>query len=296
MTALPTLKRRSPKKRSGNMGCGATCSQRTKPTRKTAAATKVVITSGSLQPRSGPSMMPNSRAARPTSDNRAPRGSRGVALSSRDRGLYSATAAAVTATMGRFTRNAEPHQKRSSSAPDTIGPRAPPAPAKPTHMAMARRLSAGGKIAAMSESVAGMISAAPTPWTARPPMTTPVDPARPLISAPTPKTARPTRSAPFRPKRSPSAPPVRRRPANTSAKASTIHCNMVALAFSSLCIVGRATFSDDTAITTMTSERHMIPRRNQRRWWMAGWASSGRSDMGGSSDGGRRHPTTGCET
>ncbi len=61
-----------------------------------------------------------------------------------------------------------------------------------------------------------------------------------------------------------------RRPANTRAKASTIHCNIVALAFSSLCIVGKATFTDDTAMTTMTSDRHMTPRSNQRRWWMAG--------------------------
>ena len=36
-----------------------------------------------------------------------------------------------------LTRNAEPHQNSSSSAPETIGPSAPPAPAKPTHRAIA---------------------------------------------------------------------------------------------------------------------------------------------------------------
>ena len=140
-----------------------------------------------------------------------------MALSSRDRGLYSAIAAAVTATTGTFTRNAEPHQKRWSRAPDTIGPIAAPAPANPTHTAMARWRSSGGKIAVISDSVAGITKAAPAPCTARPTMTTTAEPAKPLITAPMAKTASPTSSAPLRPKRSPSAPAVRSNPANTSA-------------------------------------------------------------------------------
>jgi hypothetical protein len=31
-------------------------------------------------------------------------------------------------------------------------------------------------------------------------------------------------------------------------------------------MLGRATLSDDTAITIITSERHITPSRNQRRW------------------------------
>ena len=83
-------------------------------------------------------MIANSRAARPTMESTAPRGSSGVASSSRDRGLYTATATAVRAMTGRLIKNAEPHQKLSSRAPETIGPIAPPAPANPTQMAIAR--------------------------------------------------------------------------------------------------------------------------------------------------------------
>ena len=128
-----------------------------------------------------------------------------------------ATASAVRATTGTLTRNAVPHQKRSSSAPDTIGPIAAPAPAKPTQMAIARWRSCGGKIAAISDSVAGITRAAPAPWMARPAMTTPADVARPLSTAPPANTPRPASSAPLRPKRSPRAPAVSSSPANTRA-------------------------------------------------------------------------------
>jgi hypothetical protein len=87
ITALPTLKRRSAKYEIGSIGCSATISHRTKPYRTTAATTNEPTTNGSLQPRSAPSMIPNSNAVRPTSDSAAPRGSSGVSLSSRDRGL-----------------------------------------------------------------------------------------------------------------------------------------------------------------------------------------------------------------
>ena len=86
-TALPTLNRRSEKNVSGSIGCGATRSHRTKPTRKTRATANEPTTTPFVQPRSGPSMMPNSSAVSPTSDSTAPRGSSGVASSSRERGL-----------------------------------------------------------------------------------------------------------------------------------------------------------------------------------------------------------------
>ena len=86
-TALPTLNRRSEKNDSGNIGCGATRCQRMKPTMKTRATANAPTTRPSDQPRSGPSMMPNSKAVSPTSESTAPRGSSGVAASSRERGL-----------------------------------------------------------------------------------------------------------------------------------------------------------------------------------------------------------------
>ena len=127
-------------------------------------------------------------------------------------------------------------------------------------------------MAVISDSVAGMTSAAPAPCTALPAMITSAEPAKPLTSAPAPNTAKPANNAPLRPNRSPSAPAVSNSPAKTSAYASTIHWSIAALTSSSLWSVGRATLSDDTAITIITSDRHMIPSRNQRRWWTAGWA------------------------
>ena len=53
--------------------------------------------------------------------------------------------------MGTFTRKADPHQNFSSRAPVTIGPRAPPAPANPAHMAIALRRSWGGKMVVSSD-------------------------------------------------------------------------------------------------------------------------------------------------
>jgi hypothetical protein len=121
------------------------------------------------------------------------------------------------ATTGMLTRKADPHQKRASRAPDTIGPSAPPAPAKPTQMAIARCRSAGGNTAVINDSVAGMMKAAPAPCTARPTMTSAAESASPLISEPVANTPSPTSKAPLRPKRSPSAPAVSSSPANTRA-------------------------------------------------------------------------------
>jgi hypothetical protein len=97
--------------------------------------------------------------------------SSGVPWVSRERGASRATATAAIATTGRFTSTAEPHQNDSRSAPATTGPMAPPAPANPAQTAMARPLSSGGNTAVISDSVAGMTNAEPTPMTARPAMT-----------------------------------------------------------------------------------------------------------------------------
>src|SRR5207237_3520 len=96
------------------------------------------------------------------------------------------------------------------------GPMAPPAPAKPAQMAIARPRSSGGNTAVTVESVAGMTNAAPRPVMPRPTMTSPALPARPLSTAPAAKTPRPLTSASLRPYRSPIAPADSRTPANTS--------------------------------------------------------------------------------
>ena len=77
---------------------------------------------------------------------------------------------AVT-TMGTFTRNTEPHQKCSSSTPPSIGPDAMPIADTPAHTPIAFARSRGSwNTLVMIESVAGMMNAAPTPMSARVPI------------------------------------------------------------------------------------------------------------------------------
>ena len=121
------------------------------------------------------------------------------------------------ATTGRFTSTAEPHQNHSSRSPATIGPMAAPAPANPAHTAIALPRSSGGKTAVISDSVAGITNAEPTPMIPRPAMTWVGLVPRPATTRPTPNSASPPRRAPLRPKRSPSAPAARRKPAKTRA-------------------------------------------------------------------------------
>ena len=118
----------------------------------------------------------------------------------------------------------------------------------------------------MIESVAGMISAAPTPISVRIAMSWFGSLAWLAASAAPPKITRPTTNAPLRPNRSPSAPPGSSRPANTKAYASMIHCSSVPDAPSSRWIVGIATFSALTAMTMMTRLRLRMARISQRRW------------------------------
>ena len=203
-----------------------------------------------------------------------PTGSSGVTWLSRDFGENRATATAATTTRGRLTRIAAPHQNSSSSAPATTGPMAAPAPAKPAHVAMARVRSSGGNTAVMIDSVAGMTNAEPMPMIPRPTMTCPGDVASPAIRRPPPNTPSPPRSAPLRPNRSPRAPADRSNPANTRAYESMIQWSWVAVAPRSCCRRGAATLRDETDMTTRTRDRHMTPRRSQRRRWTSGSSNS----------------------
>ena len=59
------------------------------------------------------------------------------------------------------------HVTSSVSQPPTSGPSASAIADTPAHVPIALPRSAGGNALVMIESVAGIISAAPTPWTAR---------------------------------------------------------------------------------------------------------------------------------
>ncbi len=89
-----------------------------------------------------------------------------------------------------------------------IGPRASAIAETPTQIPIAIPRWRGGKAAVMIDSVAGFISAAPTPCTARAAISTSPLVASPQASDEAVKIARPTMKISRRPRRSPSLPPV----------------------------------------------------------------------------------------
>ncbi len=168
-------------------------------------------------PFSGPSMIPYNSEPNPIIDSNAPTGSSGTSCSSLDDGQMMVTITRAAKAIGTETKNTEPNQKWVSTRPPSSVPMTPPAPANPAHTAIAFGRSCGGKTLVSSDSVDGMMKAAPTPIRQRKSNSTFGLPAWLDSTAALPKIARPTCSAPLRPNLSPSAPAGRSSPAKTTA-------------------------------------------------------------------------------
>jgi hypothetical protein len=115
----------------------------------------------------------------------------------------------------------------------------------------------------MIESAAGEISAAPSPCSAREPMSMPELTERPSSSEATVKITRPIRKSRFRPSRSPARPPSSRKPPKTSAYAFTIHWRFASPRSRSFWIDGRATFTIVASRMTMNWARQIRTRTSQ---------------------------------
>ena len=100
------------------------------------------------------------------------------------------------------------------TAPPTSGPSATPSPLTPDQTPSARPRFSTGAAVLSSVRLSGARIAAPTPWTARAPISAPVVGARAAPADAAVKIAMPTRNMRLRPKRSPSADPVSRKTAN----------------------------------------------------------------------------------
>ena len=87
----------------------------------------------------------------------------------------------------------------SARTPPTSGPIASAIAETPAQIPIAAPRSRAGNTAEMIESVAGIISAAPMPWTVRAPIRSPALPARPQASDETVKTMSPIRKMRRRP-------------------------------------------------------------------------------------------------
>lgn len=149
-----------------SIGCGQRSSQATKAA-SPAAATTAAVMALRPQPKCGPSMIMYTRAPTVTIDSSPPSTSGRPVPSARDGGTSTSAARIATAATGRLIRNVECQEWLCSSHPAVSGPRAMARPEVADHAVMARARSARGKVATSSDSVAGMMTAAPVPMTAR---------------------------------------------------------------------------------------------------------------------------------
>src|SRR5215216_6176212 len=176
----------------------------------------------------------------------------------------------AAAANGTLTMKTADQSNHSSNSPPVSGPRPIPTAARAAQIAIALARSSPVKRLAMIESVAGMISAAPTPMAARTAITWSAESA---ISAPrlaSPKIDTPVWRASFRPKRSPSVPKTSSRPAKTSRYESTIHCSFEGDASNSSCSVGSATLRIVLSSPMITRLSESTPSVLQRRAWTCG--------------------------
>ena len=160
----------------------------------------VAMVAGAVHPHFGASMIARTTVVIPMIDRTAPTRSRGGVSRSLDSGTSATTPMSATATIGMFTKNTEPHQKCSRSQPPRMGPAATDSPATPDHAPIAAARSFGStKTLVRIASVAGKISAAPMPISARAAMSASAlstSPARTEVAA---KASSPTTSARRRP-------------------------------------------------------------------------------------------------
>jgi hypothetical protein len=144
-------------------------------------------------------MMPNTIPPTPRIDNTVPPESRLTGSVEQVLGTASTIATNATTASSADTTNTEPHQNVSSNRPDPSRPSVPPVMANPDQMPTARARCSAGYTLVIVDNVPGMMSAAPTPVTARKasswfPLSVSAD-----ISEPKPNRAVPARRAPRRP-------------------------------------------------------------------------------------------------
>ncbi len=183
-----------------SIGCARRRSQATNTAVVAALRLKPTTVAGAVHPRSGASMMVNTKVPMATVDRARPPTSTGGVAGSREVGTNNAPPSNVTAATGAMATKTLPHQKCSSSQPPVIGPKATPSPVIAPHspIALARSPRSVYRLE-MIARVAGKISAAPTPITARTAISAPGVSTRPPMAVALPNTASPVSRAPLRP-------------------------------------------------------------------------------------------------
>ena len=267
MPPLPVLKLGFRKKRMSSMGTSVCSSHSTNIASTTNETTNAPTVCGAPHPLSGAWMSANTSDEMPTIESSAPMGSSFASSGSRDFGTRNQPPTSARAMIGRLIRNTEPNQKWVSRKPLMSGPIAPATPTVAAQIAIALARSPAGKTFTRIDKVDGMMNAAPTPISARHPISCPIVVACDAAAAPMKKVTSPNCSAPLRPNRSPSAPAENSSPAKTSEYAATTHCNCDSLAPRSRANEGSATFRLELATETISRLRQRTPRVHHRRSW-----------------------------
>jgi hypothetical protein len=172
---------------------------------------------GSVHPRSGPSIAPNTTQDSAAVSSSPPGKSTEGRRSSREFGIFRSAPAATPPARTTFNQNTDCQPNRSSSRPELTRPRTAPAPATPIQAPTAFARCCTGNDDVMIDRVVGITMAAPTPISARAPISGPGVVHRAAAAEADPKISSPRTSSGLRPNRSPSAPAGSNRPANTRA-------------------------------------------------------------------------------
>ena len=116
----------------------------------------------------------------------------------------------------------------------------------------------------MIDNVAGIMKAAPIPWTARKATSVVSFGAKPIAALESANTMTPNRKNVRRPKMSPRRPPVTISTAKVSVYAFTVHSSADSDACRSRWIDGSETFTTVLSSITMNSAKHIAPSVHQR--------------------------------
>ncbi|GJN99719.1 hypothetical protein NJB1907f44_14870 [Mycobacterium marinum] len=131
----------------------------------------------------------------PAAASTAPTTSSGAGSRSADSGTKSSVPVSATAASNTFSQKIDCQDHHCNNRPEASKPTTPLAPATAVQMLTAAARRCAGKLLVMVDSVAGMISAAPTPSKARSPASAVGSVVRVATPDPAPNTTRPTSSA-----------------------------------------------------------------------------------------------------
>ena len=182
-----------------------------------------------VQPWSTPRLSPYTSSSRPPVTAVAPSASnRREATSGRSAGRNRAARAMRAIPMGTLMKNTQRQPGPSVSRPLAITPIDAEVPATAPKIPRAQfRSRPSEKVTARIESAVGATSAAPNPWSARAPINSSCDWARPARSEAPENNASPVRKIRRLPSRSPSRPPRSRNPPRSRPYAITTHCSVL---------------------------------------------------------------------